>query len=156
MSDPWTTEVNDAKARLHELPALAPIPIVTPSLGDINEAIDNALKQSGAKEGDTGKVGVCFALDVMAGNATDDNATEAQQCVLHLELVVVPELNAGDVGQQLDVNATFWSAVKQLLSWDRGPGAKPLRFLNWDKVITKDEVTVSADFGLFQVLDLDT
>jgi hypothetical protein len=154
MSDPWTIESRAAKDRLQALPALANIPVITPDVGDINDAIDEALKQSGVKPGGTGKVGMCFALVMLAGRALDENSTEAQDSNLHLELVVNTELNASDIGQQLVPLEVFWLAVKQLISWDRGAGKQNLRFLNWDMVITKKEVTVSADFALFHVLDL--
>jgi hypothetical protein len=154
MSDPWSDEARAAKARLEALPALAPIPVLTPDRGDINDAIDEALKQSGGKGGPTGKVGMCFALAVVGGNAADEHATEAQEASLRLELVVSPELNASDIGHQLVPLEVFWLAIKQLISWDRGAGKQKLRFLNWDMVITKKEVTVSADFALFHVLDL--
>lgn len=154
MSNPWTTEAENAAARLQALEGLAPIPVITPTVGDINDAIDSALKQSGTKAGTTGKVGLCFAIVVSAGRTTDENSSEAHNSNLHLELVANAGLNGSDIGHQLEPLEVFYAAVRQLLSWNRGPGNQNLRFLNWDMVITKDEVTIMADFSVFLVLDL--
>jgi len=146
MSDPWTQLASDASAILAAETALAPIPRIVDEIGGINEAIDRALSGAGAKEGETGKLGLCFALGAMAGRATDPKKTQAQETVLHLELIANWQANAGELGHQLAPLDVFFNAIKALLNWDRGPGQRRLRFANWNKEITEGEVILSADF----------
>lgn len=154
MSDPFSTLQLDVQARLAGDAYLASVPVVVEELGSLESAIESALAGGGVKEGRTGKLGLCLILLTPAGTAADKIVTQRQDVTLRVNLIAVPELNAGELGQQKPPLTVLYAVMKRLLTWARGNGQTPVRLERWDSTATEKEIIYSADFTFRLVLAL--
>ena len=157
MTDDYLDLQTETAARIATNVYLAPIPVITEELGDIQARIAKSLAATGVKAGGTGKSGLAFLILTPKGRSADGNNSEAQLTTIRVSLFVNTVINKGNSGHQKQPLTVMRTLIGHILSWNRGPGNQPVQMTAWDSIenAATNELTYFADFEIYHVLDLD-
>lgn len=144
-------------ARLVENEYLANIPMITEVKGSVTNRIAQAIAKGGLQPNEENKNGIAILIMTPRGRA-DQGGTRSvspQSSTLRLAIFVKPLLNDGVTGLQKPPLTVHYEAMKQMISWDLGPGQDPIQLLEWDSDETPSgELTFFADYEVPQFINV--